>query len=501
MQEPLNKEVEELQNVVAQQAAMIKDLSAQIRLYRAKLFGRSSEKWPVLPEKTGSQLSLFEDHAPASPKEIAEETKAPVRKRRRGTRQPLPADLPRQDEIVDLLDHEKLCACCGKPLHQIGEDTTEKLEYKPAEIFVKRIVRPRYACRSCKNSVAQAPLPDQLIPRANAGVSLITHLIVSKYADHLPLYRMEQIFLRAGIDIDRARMCDWLMKVATLLAPFVALMLERVMESDVLCADETRLQVQSKNGKKKSTKQCWLWAYYGGDEAPFTVFNFQDDRSSTGPKEILKDFSGVLMTDDYSVYTSLKNKREPGEHEWTPACCMAHARRKFVEAHKAGAAESAEAIIIFGELYTIEKKLKELPAEKRTTYRRENATPILKKLKEWISERLHVLPGQPLGKAIGYTLNNWEKLNVYLNNARIPIDNNAIERAIRPVAIGRKNWLFAGSERGGQAAAIFFTIIASAKRNGHNPHDYLADLLRRIPTQPINRLDELLPNRRKPPGE
>ena len=500
MHEPLQKQVEELQKTVAAQAAVIEELSAQIRLYRAQLFGRSSEKQSVLPEDPGSQLTLFEDRSPATAKEISEETKAPAQKRRRGNRQPLPADLPRREEIIDVSEDEKLCACCGKPLCRIGEDATEKLEYKPAELYVHRIVRPRYACPGCKEGVAQAPLPDQLLPRANAGVSLIAHLIISKYADHLPLYRMEQIFLRAGIDIDRARMCDWLMKVAALLAPLVALMLARLTESFVLCADETRLQVQSKHGKQKSTKQCWLWVYHGDERASFTVFDFQETRSGTGPNEILKNFAGVLMTDDYSVYESLKNRRKAGEHEWTPACCMAHARRKFVDAQKSGAAESAEAIRLFGELYSIEKKMKELPEEKRTEFRRENAPPVLAKLKTWMDDRLHVLPGQPLGKAIGYTLDNWEKLNVYLDDARIPIDNNAVERAIRPVALGRRNWLFAGSDRGGQAAATFFTIIESAKRNGHNPHEYLTDLLRRIPTHPITRIDELLPNRWKSPG-
>lgn len=499
----MTNDVKELQNLVLQQQEIlrqkdlqIEELSRQITLMKKVIYGRKSESVPA-PEDNSSQPDIFaDDQVEATAEEKAEEAKPPAKPRRRGGRKPLPKALPRKDIVIDVLAEDLECGCDCKRVC-IGEDVTERLCYIPQKLYVERIIRRKYACATCKDAVIQAPLPPHILPRSGVGVSLLANLVVGKYMDHLPLCRIERIFARQGIDIDRGLMSDWLMKLSEKLLPLIALMKLRLTDCYVLGADETPLKMQGAKGEK-GLKRCQMWVYNGDDGAPFTLFDFQQTRGRDGPADILKKFGGILQTDGYSVYQSLEKS---SEYSFKRAGCMAHARRKFVEARDCGNKGADRAIELFQQLYAIEKKLKEINAADRTAYRNEHACPILEELHDWLLSQISTLPGSALGKAIDYTLNNWKELNVYLEDGRIPIDNNAVERAIRPIALGRKNWLFAGSPRGGQAAAIFMTLLTSAMRNGLNPADYLTDVLERLPTTAESDLPQLLPDAWTPPAK
>ena len=476
-------------------------LAARVAWLEKHLFGQKSEKNVLAPPPPSTQLDLFDAQQEVTKKEIAEEVSKPKSEPKRAPRRPLPQDLPREEIVHDVPDEEKSCKCCGKQMSVIGEDVTEKIEIVPAKIFVRRHVRPRYACGACKERVAQAPLPSFPIPRASAGASLLAFLLIAKYADHLPLCRMERIFARHGIELPRRKTSEWMIDIAELLAPLVKLMHRRILERcNVVGADETPIAMLDPGGGNNKTKTCYLWQYRGDDSAPYTVFDFRESRSREGPREMLGGYKNYLQCDAYSVYSSLGK-----ESAFTLVGCWAHARRKFVEAFEGGDKRAQEAITIIAELYAIEKSARELAksddnfdANALQTLRAEKSTPVLAKLRTWMDAQLAVAPKSPLGKAIGYALDNWSELNVFTTDGRVPIDNNAVERAIRPVALGRKNWLFAGSPHGGQAAATFFTLIDSARRANLNLWDYTTDLLTRLPAHPINQLDQLLPDRWKP---
>jgi len=469
--------IAELQALATQQQALLAEHELLIAALKKRVFGRRSEKSHKPPDE-------------ATPAEIAEELKPPKPKKAHsgGGRAPLPKYLPRETTLCDLPEADKVCPECGKPMKCIGVDATEKLDARPIELFVRRVERPRYACGSCKCGVLQQPLAPQALPRTDATAGLATLLVLWKYEDHLPLSRLERILDRSGIELDRGRMCDWLMAVAELVAPLVNLMEQRILTSGCACADETHLPMQAPG----RTKRCWLWASRGLDNlAPYTVFRFAETRGAGGLPEAYSTFSGRLLTDAYSVYD--KQAREHGEiilHG-----CLAHARRKFVEALDAGDKTAREAIDLIGALYEIEWLAKDLAPDVRAQMRWERSALAFAHLKDWLDRHTDLVPKSPLGKAVNYTLGRWQCIIRVLEDGRMPIDNNALERDIRPVALGRKNWLFAGSPRGGRAAAMFFSLIESCKRSGHNTFEYLSDILGRIGSHPVNRLDELLPDK------
>ena len=459
-----------------------------------QLFGQKADR--RAQETSSDQLDLFGEQPEATEEEVREERKEPPRDRRRG-KLPLPKNLRREEIVIDVPAEQKTCEC-GQEKVRIGEDVTERLDVIPARLYARRYIRPKYACPCCRNGVAQAPQPGGPLGRSAVEPGLLAYLIVSKYADHLPLCRMERIFARHGIDLPRARMSDWLLDAADLLVPLYRRMRDLIRGSTVLGADETRLDMRTNDKNKGKHDQCWLWVCRGDDAAPYTVFDFHPTRGADAARAMLGDFGGFLQSDDYTVYPSLRAEVvKEGRTAWTEVRCWAHARRKFVEAEKAGDARVGEAINLIGALYAVEKEAAAEPG-KRLELRREKAIPILGQLRDWLNARLTVLPKTPLGQAISYALDNWDALSIYTTDPRLPIDNNAVERAIRPVAIGRRNWLFAGSERGGNAAATWFTLIDSARRAGLNPYEYLRDLLTRIGEHPINRIDDLLPDRWQP---
>lgn len=472
-----------------QENALLKE---QIRLLQAMLYGRKSEK--LQPATDEHQLRLdFGGEPVVEPVQSAteeKETKVPVKghSRRKGGRKPLPAEFSRVENVIDISDAEKLCECgCMKT--RIGEETSEQLEHVPASWTVIVNVRPKYACRNCEGTesegptVAIAPVPEQIIPKSIATAGLLALIIVSKFVDALPFYRQSSMFARNGVDLSRGTMCSWATKVAALLKPVIELFTERIVKSPVINADETRIQVL-KEADRKAKNHSWMWVFRGGGrDRPTILFHYHQSRAGKVAENILRGHKGIIQTDGHSGYNFIGDN--PNQ---TNAGCWAHVRRKFFDALKAAGEKAApglahEAIDIIRELYKIEKEpqANNLDFDQIKELRQAEAKPILdefkKKLDKW---KLAVTPKSLTGKAVSYALNQWEKLIVYLSDGRISIDNNSAENAIRPFAVGRKNWLFNDSADGAAAAAIFFSILETAKANGLEPYWYMRFLFEKL---------------------
>ncbi len=405
-------------------------------------------------------------------------------------RRPLPSDLPRMRIEHDVPEEQRSCECCSLKMQRMGKVVTEQLEYKPGELYVIEHVRIKYACQRCKDNIITAPLPPQPIDKGLPGPGLLTEVMLNKYQDHLPLYRQEQRFGRSGIDLPRSTLCDWVIQCAFMLAPIV----ER-MKTDTLLpglrifTDDTPVPVLAK-GKTHTGR---LWTYVGGgSERPICViYDYTKSRSQTAPQKFLKGYRGYLQADAYPGYDCLYKSGEVIE-----VGCWAHARRKFFDiikaAKKPGLADIAVELI--GKLYEVEKQAKQLTFQQRKYYRKKHSRPILKGIYRWLKiEEKNVLPKAPIGQAIAYTLNHWRALNNYCRHGTLNIDNNTAERAIKPLVIGRKNWLFAGSHDGAKNAAILYSLIETCKLNEINPFIYLKDVLTRLPTTLIKDLNQLLP--------
>lgn len=496
----------------------------QIEYLRHKLFGRRSEKMDAAP----GQLTLFDDldETGASAGEVDgeadqgdgaeeanEEEGVTVRAHQRRGRKPLPKDLPRKRLIHDLSDEDKTCSCCEKQRPRIGEEVTEQLEYRPASLHIIEHVQYKYGpcpCKQCPNEPCEcedkidlAEKPAQPIEKGLAGPGLLAHVITSKYCDHLPLHRQQAILGRQGVDFSRQTLCDWVLRSAAVLEPVALRMKELILSGDIINTDDTPVPtLDPKN--KGSTHRSYLWVYIGDETHPFIVYDFTWTRSGIGPREFLGNFEGYIQADAFGGYDALFDKRadDPAYGcDVVEVACWAHARRKFHEATKTDPARAHEALNRIRGLYNIEKQARRdaLDATAIRALRREKARPILEKLFDWMKQiQPGVLPKSPLGKALTYALGNEAALRRYVDVGELAIDNNAAERALRPVVIGRKNYLFAGSPRGGRAAAILYSLIQSARRHGHDPFNYLRDLLTRIPTHPQSQLDELLPDRWRP---
>jgi len=488
-------QLSELHDTVAQLERTNAGLEHRLDLVLRRLYGRLSEKVDA------SQLLLFGDsmrRAAESAEKIteknADDTHAKRPGQRRG-RRALPADLPRH-RIEHAVDTEALsCPCCGEARTRIGEDITEQLDYVPASLFVIQHVRPKLACRSCEEGgVARADKPAGVIEKGLPGPGLVAHVITSKYADHAPLYRLERMLARHGVDIARSTMCGWMRAAADLLAPLVRRMEEHVRSSRVIHTDDTPVPVQEKG--RGRTKAGRLWVYLGDPEHPYTVFDYTPTRSRDGPMRWLEQYEGYLQADAFGGYDGIfasGNGRRVIE-----VACWAHARRKFYDARKTDAARAHHALGEIRRLYAIEREAAELGRVERQMRRRERALPVLDGLRRWLEdERDAVLPKSPMGVAIGYALSNWEALVRYARegDGRLSIDNNAAERAIRPVTIGRKNYLFFGSDVGGRTGAALYSVVASARRHGLDPFAYLREVLATIGDTPVSRLDALLPDR------
>lgn len=475
--------------------------SLRIKLQDAlrRLYGRSSEKadpnqllfdFLKLGEEGVKELQQEEEAAKALLQIEEEEEEVVVRRKKHRGRNPLPEDLPVREERVEPTAEERICPCgCGRPMVQIGQKVTEELEYEPAQCFIRRIIRPVLVCPTSHEGVVVPALPPRPIDRGRPGPGLLAHVAVSKYGDHLPLYRLEQIFARCGLDISRQTMCHWLGETAGLLEPIVDAQKELLLQSSYLQADETPVRVLDRAFPGKA-RRGFLWVY----TIPWAevVYDFQLTRARAGPTEFLRDYSGHLQTDGYTGYDEIVRLRGIAR-----LACWAHARRAF---HKAKPYHRMECLLIIGmiqRLYRIERKAKALgldPAA-RVELRRKEALPILETLKDVICVAASkVLPESLLGKAAKYTTGHWDQLTRYVEVGEAEIDNNSVENALRGVAIGRKNWMFLGNpEGGGLRAEVFFSLIETCKRLGGNPFEYLRDVIARVSTHPASSVKELLP--------
>ncbi|WP_020563553.1 IS66 family transposase [Methylosarcina fibrata] len=420
-------------------------------------------------------------------------------KRVRAGRQPLPDHLPR----IEHRHEPETCACgkCGKDLVKIGEDVSEQLDVEPARFFVHRHIRPQYACRHCE-TITAAPIPPAVIDGGLAAVGLLSWVMISKFLDHLPLYRLEQIAARDGVSLSRSTLADWVGRLGVALQPLADRLAWHLLQRDCLHADETPVpQLDPGNGK---TKKAYLWAYRSNDLQPgpkILIFDYQAGRSGRHAQQFLQDWQGHLMVDDYGGYKALfATARAHPEHQrllepCVELACWAHARRKFFDLFQASQSPVAqEALQRIGVLYAIEAEGRDMSTDERQCLRAEKSRPALTDLDDWLQQtRLHTAPNSATTKAINYSLKRWSALTRYAETGDLPIDNNPVENSIRPIALGKKNWLFAGSERAGQRAAVIQSLLGTAKLNGLDPAVWLRETLEKLPTWPNSRIDELLP--------
>lgn len=471
--------LQEEKNVLEQENGALKQKYRQVleqfRLAQQRKYARSSES-NVL------QLELQFDEADAIPVEDLPKEESTVTityTRNKPRRRVLPADLPREIIEHDIAEHEKQCTC-GCLKQRIGEEVTEQLEIIPAQLKVIAHVRPKYACNKCDEGVSIAPMPSLFLPKSMAAPSLVAHTIVSKYQDHLPLYRQEKIWERMGIDIARNTASGWVIAAAEVCMPMREAIIGTLLESNYLQADETPVQVMNENDRK-NTSTSYMWVYRTGrPNKKVILFDYRETRQAIWPKEILHGFKGYLQTDGYNGYDWVDN-----EQGIVHLGCMAHARRPFAELVKLAktTGKSHQAVAFFQKLYAIEKQARDakLAPESRFQLRLEKSSPILLEMKEWLEQSLrHAVPQSKLGNALVYMQQRWEQLNNYLLDGMLEIDNNGAENQIRPFALGRKNWLFSASPNGAHASALFYSLIATAVANKWNPFDYLRHLFENI---------------------
>lgn len=506
-------------NGLVASALTVEHLKFQLAKLRREKYGASSERI----EREIAQLELkleeveaaqAEAAAPTTPAVEPEatlappaadaqtatpETKKPSPKRRRE----LPPALPRRDVVHPADDTCKRCG--GAELRKVGEAVTEVLSYIPGRFEVTRHVRPACSCAKCE-TMMQAPMPELPIPRGMADASLLAHVAVAKFCDHVPLYRQAEIYARGGVDLDRGQLAEWLGHTAWLVKPLAELIGAHVMGARVIHADDTPVDVLAPGNGRTKTGRLWVYLRderpHAGTAPPAVLYRYTPDRGGVHPRTELKDFVGFLQADGYSGFDRLyeiaagaQAHLVHGAPRVVEVACWSHARRGFFDVHKAtGSPIAFEALERIGALFDIERLIAGQPAGRRVVVRQLNAKPRLAELAVWLDRQLALIPGKSkLAGAIRYARSRWTALTRYLDDGRLEISNNAAENAIRPIAVGRKNWLFAGSDSGGVRAATFYTLIRTARLNGLEPEAYLREVLERIGRHPVNRLAELLP--------
>jgi transposase len=493
------RDLHELRTQLAGKDALIESLKAEVIRLRRWRFGASAE---VIDPSVAPPLPLSGGESPAPvlsdvaanqtqpPRLMSVDAPQPARSERRIARD-LPDELPRLIQV-----HEPACCqCpdCGTPMRKLGEDCSEQLDYVPGYFQVIRHVRPKLACRTCAR-IVQAPAPTRPIERGLPTAALLAQVIGAKYADHCPLYRQEGIYRRSGVELPRAQLANWAGETASLLDPLVSALERYVLTGTKLHADDTPVPVLSPG--KGRTRSGRLWAYVrddrpsAGPDPPAVVYRYSPDRKAERPRAHLASFTGTLQADAYSGFAPLYQDGRIFE-----AACWAHARRKYYDVYVVDRSPSAaEAIRRIGLLYAIEREIRGQTPATRMQARRERSAPILTELRAWLTLTQRSLSAKsPLGGAIQYTLTRWPALTRYLDDGQIEIDNNAAERAIRALVLGRRNYLFAGSDAGGETAARLYSLIGTCRLNGIDPHAYLRHVIERIATHPITRIEELLP--------
>jgi len=442
----------------------------------------SAEQKSLLDESLDEDLQAVADEIEQATPPVAGRQDKQVPKRA-----PLPANLSRR-EIRH--EPESTTCACGCQMKRIGEDVAEKLDYAPGVFTVERHIRGKWACAQCE-TIHQVPVDPHIIDKGIPTTGLLAQVLVAKYADHLPLYRQEAIFGRAGLAIPRSTLAQWVGSCGVQLQPLVDAMRTELLQRRVLHADETPVSMlKPGNGK---AHRAYLWAYATGafENIKAVVYDFCESRSGEHARRFLGDWRGSLTCDDFSGYKALIASGV------TEVGCLAHARRKFFDLHAANQSQIAEvALQQFARVYEIEREVKEIATDQRQTIRQQQTKPLLDALHQWmVLQRQKVPEGSASAKALDYSLRRWEALTRFVDDGQLPVDNNWIENQIRPIAIGRNNWLFAGSLRAGQRAAAVMTLIQSARLNGHDPYAYLKDVLARLPTQRVSLVHELLPHR------
>jgi transposase len=490
--ETTEHKVTQLQAKTQHDAVKIQALTLELAHLKRLRFGVKNEA--LSPDQRDLFRETMASDCAAIEAEVDDKTPKQDRApRERAGRQPLPEQLPRIDH-----HHEpERCTCgeCGGALVKIGEDISEQLDVIPAQFIVHRHIRPQYACRPCE-SITAAPIPAAVIDGGMAAPGLITWVLISKFLDHLPLYRLEQIAARDGVTLARSTLSEWVGRYGVALQPLADRLAELLRQRLVLHADETPVQ-QLDPGKGK-TKRAYLWAYRSNDldeEPAIAVFDYQTGRSGVHARNFLDDWQGHLVVDDYAGYKALFASGGVIE-----VGCMAHARRKFEKALDNDKARAEHVLGLMQQLYGIEARAREeaMGASQRKDLRQQEAVPLVQELEAWLADHLHrVAPKSPIGQAISYTINLWPRLKLYAEHGKLEIDNNLIENQVRPLALGRKNYLFAGSHKAAQRAAIIYSLLGTCKLNGVEPLQWLTETLSVIPDHKANRLEELLPGTAK----
>jgi transposase len=481
----LRKTIETLRNEVV-------FLKEQLEWFKRQMFGQKAEKF-IDPNDQQIYFEGFENLESTTP-----EAKAPVaahtRKKRQSTGKDkisYPDDLPVERQIIDILEEDKVCPETGAPLVKIGEEVTFKLAHKPGSFFIKQIIRPKYGLPEGEG-VLTAPLPESLLERCQADESLLAEVVVKKFGDHLPLYRQAEIMARDGIYISRQLLSQWVLSVGFALKPLYMAMLDRVLQSNNIFYDETPLDML-KPGKGK-THQAYMWVLVGGESAnpSYRVYDFCTDRCHYHAARMLKDYHGRLHSDKYGAYETLANQKQ---FIWCP--CWSHVRRKFIEAESGDPAFRQWVLRKIKYLFMFERVAWARSEEERLKIRQEKEVPIIDELIAAVKDKLingKILPKSKFREALGYFCGLAPYLKNYIKYPWARLDNNVAERAVRPLAIGRKNWLFVGNEDGGEAAAVLLSLVQTCRAIGVNPRDYLEDVMRRLQSHPANKIHELLPD-------
>lgn len=494
--EHLPNDTDTLKEMVLTLLGQIDDLQGQLYYLKRQLFGKKSEKL------NPAQRLLFENLYNEVQAKIDQQKQPKVEPVKKGKnenhkgRNPLPAHLEREIINIEPSKEETFCDIHNKDKRHIGTEKKEVLEYRPACFYVKQYIRHKFACDDCEGNISIGQLPPMVVDKGIAGEGLLAHIITSKYCDHMPLNRLEGIFKRSDIDINVSTMCDWVGQCSDLLEPLVKRMHQKILQSPKINSDDTVIPVKNPN-RKGSTYNGYLWVYI--DDKKNVVFDFTPTRSREGPLKFLGKYRGKLQADAYSGYDEFFRTTDAVE-----IGCHAHARRKFEYALDSDPIRATRLMVLWGRLYEIERRAKEenYSDDKLLEARQKEAGPILNEIKTVLDEyKDRVLPKSPMGKAITYSMNQWDALLRYSEDPILEIDNNLSERVLRMVCIGRKNYLFAGSEAGAKRAANIYSLVASCKLNGIDPFKYFRDVLSRVSSHPAEKIDELLPSNWKQPGK
>jgi transposase len=485
-------DVESLKALVLAKQTEIDNLNLLVLKLKRMHFGQSSEKLNGDISQLELRLEDLEENQAASeplPTQLA--TAAVNRSEKKPARRALPAELPREVETLE--PRQQACPDCGGTLRRLGEDVSEVLEYVPARFKVIRTVRPKLSCACCSR-IVQEPAPNRPIDKGLAGPGLLAHVLVAKYADHLPLYRQSEIYAREGVEIERSTMADWVGGASRTLRPLVEELKKCVLSGEKLHGDDVPVPVLEPGTGKTKTGRLWTYVRDdrpAGSEVPSAVwFAYSPDRKGEHPMNHLQSYRGTLQADGFAGFNKLYETGRIKE-----AACWAHVRRKFFDLHQGHSSPVAkEALERIAQLYAIEKDIRGRSPDERREIRQAKARPLLDAMRPWLKAKMSAVSRKSeLAKAIHYALERWAALLVFVDDGRVEMDNNAAERALRAVAVGRKNYLFAGSDSGGERAAAIYSLLGSAKLNGIDPEAYMTAVLRRIADHPINRIAELLP--------